>query len=71
MEADDLLLRIDFIREVDTLLKEVRPVEKTGGGSTLEALDPESVAKRLKEQEKGKVIRQVEALLDLAIKLTW
>lgn len=69
MEADDLLLRIDFIREVDTLLKEVRPVET--GGSKLEALDPESVAKRLKEQEKRKVISQVEALLDLAIKLSW
>ncbi|KAF5820480.1 putative protein PALE CRESS [Helianthus annuus] len=69
MEADDLLLRIDFIREVDTLLKEVRPPE-TVEWST-EALDPQSVANRLKEQEKKKVIGQVEALLDLAIKLSW
>ncbi|KAK1428252.1 hypothetical protein QVD17_17082 [Tagetes erecta] len=69
MEADDLLLRIDFIREVDTLLKEVRPAETTG--SNLEALDPQSVANRLKEQEKKKVIGQVEALLDLAMKLSW
>ncbi|KAJ0610298.1 putative protein PALE CRESS [Helianthus annuus] len=69
MEADDLLLRIDFIREVDTLLKEVRPPETVG--SDIEALDPQSVANRLKEQEKKKVIGQVEALLDLAIKLSW
>nr|XP_043609382.1 protein PALE CRESS, chloroplastic isoform X2 [Erigeron canadensis] len=53
MEADDLLLRIDFIREVDTLLKEVRPAETEG--SKIEALDPQSVANRLKEQEKKKV----------------
>ncbi|XP_076884847.1 protein PALE CRESS, chloroplastic-like [Bidens hawaiensis] len=69
MEADNLLLRIDFIREVDTLLKEVKPTETVG--SNTEALDPQSVANRLKEQEKKKVIRQVEALLDLAIKLSW
>ncbi|XP_071721037.1 protein PALE CRESS, chloroplastic [Rutidosis leptorrhynchoides] len=69
MEADDLLLRIDFIREVDSLLKEVRSPET--GDSNIEALDPQSVANRLKEQEKKKVIRQVEALLDLAIKLSW
>ncbi|KVI03934.1 hypothetical protein Ccrd_017745 [Cynara cardunculus var. scolymus] len=69
MEADDLLLRIDFIREVDELLKEVRPAETEG--SMVEAFDPESVANRLKQQEKKKVVRQVEALLDLAIKLRW
>lgn len=70
MEADDLLLRIDFIREVDELLKEVGSVENEGG-SMVEAFDPESVANRLKQQEKKKVVRQVVALLDLAIKLRW
>lgn len=69
MEADDLLLRIDFIREVDTLLKEVQIPETDG--SNIEAFDPQSVATRLKEQEKKKVIRQVITLLDLAIKLSW
>ncbi|KAI3668204.1 hypothetical protein L6452_43281 [Arctium lappa] len=69
MEADDLLLRIDFIREVDELLKEVGIPENEG--SMVEAFDPESVANRLKQQEKKKVVRQVVALLELAIKLRW
>lgn len=69
LEADDMLLRIDFVREVDELLKEVRS-EYT---ESLEAqgLDPESVASRLKQQEKQRAIHQVESLLDLAINLEW
>ncbi|TMX03810.1 hypothetical protein EJD97_013859 [Solanum chilense] len=69
LEADDMLLRIDFVREVDELLKEVRS-EYT---ESLEAqgLDPESVASRLKQQEKQRAIHQVESLLDLAINLVW
>ncbi|KAL8234268.1 hypothetical protein R6Q59_020368 [Mikania micrantha] len=69
MGADNLLLRIDFIREVDELLKEVKSPETVGSNN--EALDPQSVASSLKEQEKKKVIGQVAALLDLAIKLSW
>lgn len=60
-------MRVDFVREVDTLLQEVRgeqkQVENTKG------LDPESVAGRLKYQEKQRAIRQVELLLELAINL--
>ncbi|XP_021907712.1 protein PALE CRESS, chloroplastic [Carica papaya] len=68
-EADDALLRVDFVREVDALLQEVRLEEnesQSAGG-----LDPESVASRLKQQEKQRTIRQVEALLELAINLQW
>ncbi|XP_019452673.1 PREDICTED: protein PALE CRESS, chloroplastic [Lupinus angustifolius] len=68
-EHDDTLLRVDFVREVDELLQEVRleqsEVENEAG------FDPESVANRLKQQEKQQSIRQVEALLDLAIGLKW
>ncbi|KAL9435837.1 hypothetical protein AB3S75_021994 [Citrus x aurantiifolia] len=68
-EVDDVLLRVDFVREVDALLKEVRLEQNEA--QTAEGLDPESVARRLKQQEKQKTIRQVEALLDLAINLKW
>ncbi|EPS74193.1 hypothetical protein M569_00557, partial [Genlisea aurea] len=69
-KEDDIILRVDFVREVDQLLQEVRPEEKAvkiEGG----AADSLSVANMLKQQEKQRAIRQVEALLDLAIHLTW
>lgn len=69
LETDEVLLRVDFVREVDTLLQEVRAeqqeVQKAQG------LDPESVAARLKYQEKQRAIRQVELLLELAVNLQW
>ncbi|XVE73183.1 hypothetical protein DITRI_Ditri11bG0096900 [Diplodiscus trichospermus] len=69
LEADDILLRVDFVREVSDLLQEVRSAQNEE--QSIEGLDPESVAVRLKEQEKKGTIRQVEALLDLAINLKW
>ncbi|KAJ4727524.1 protein PALE CRESS, chloroplastic [Melia azedarach] len=69
LEADDTLLRVDFVREVDTLLKEVRLEQDEAQAA--QGLDPESVASMLKQQEKQRTIRQVEALLDLAINLNW
>ncbi|CAN4093489.1 unnamed protein product [Withania somnifera] len=69
LEADDMLLRVDFVREVDELLKEVRS-EYTESVDA-QGLDPESVASRLKQQEKQRAIQQVECLLDLAINLEW
>ncbi|OAY67181.1 Protein PALE CRESS, chloroplastic, partial [Ananas comosus] len=66
----DVLLRIDFVREVDTLLQEVR-AEQSSMQPQQQGLDPESVANRLKQQEKQQTIRQVEALLELAISLKW
>lgn len=68
-EADNILLRVDFVREVAELLQEVR--SELIDSKNLQGLDPESVATRLKLQEKQKTIRQVEALLDLAINLVW
>lgn len=61
---------MDFVREVDALLQEVRYDEQQGGGGE-ELLDVESVASRLKQQEKQRTIQQVETLLDLAIHLKW
>ncbi|XLU24637.1 hypothetical protein S245_060703, partial [Arachis hypogaea] len=59
LEDDGALLRVDFVREVDALLQEVRAdrseVENAAG------FDPQSVANRLKQQEKQQTIRQVEA----------
>ncbi|PIN18179.1 hypothetical protein CDL12_09147 [Handroanthus impetiginosus] len=69
VEADDVLLRVDFVREVDALLQEVR-YEQNKALNT-QGLDSESVANRLKQQEKQRAINQVEALLDLAINLSW
>ncbi|GAV90058.1 LOW QUALITY PROTEIN: hypothetical protein CFOL_v3_33467, partial [Cephalotus follicularis] len=68
VDADDVLLRVDFVKEVDALLQEVRSEQNE---ANTQGLDPESVASRLKQQEKQRAIRQVEALLDLAINLTW
>uniref|UniRef100_A0A2P2KYG1 Uncharacterized protein n=1 Tax=Rhizophora mucronata TaxID=61149 RepID=A0A2P2KYG1_RHIMU len=69
LEVDDTLLRVDFVREVDALLQEVR--HEQSEAQNAEGLDPESVAIKLKQQEKQRTIRQVEALLDLAINLNW
>lgn len=69
LEADDTLLRVDFVREVDALLQEVKSEQSEA--QNVQGLDPESVASRLKQQEKRQTIRQVEALLDLAIDLKW
>ncbi|XP_057966649.1 protein PALE CRESS, chloroplastic isoform X4 [Malania oleifera] len=67
-EADDILLRVDFVREVDALLQEVRSEQSRVHNE--EGLDPLAVANKLKQQEKQRTIHQVEALLDLAINLT-
>ncbi|KAJ4967916.1 hypothetical protein NE237_014617 [Protea cynaroides] len=66
-EPDDVLLRVDFVREVDALLQEVRSQPSLEYNAR--QLDPDSVAVRLKHQEKQRTIRQVEALLDLAVTL--
>ncbi|XP_039161308.1 protein PALE CRESS, chloroplastic-like [Eucalyptus grandis] len=58
-----------FVREVDELLQEVRAEQSEWQDA--QGLDPESVASRLKQQEKQQTIHQVEALLDLAINLKW
>lgn len=69
LEDDDTLLRVDFVREVDALLQEVRSEQSEEQNQP--GFDPESVASRLKQQEKQQTIRQVEALLDLAVGLKW
>lgn len=69
LEVDDTLLRVDFVREVDALLQEVRAEQNEVESDT--GFDPESVANRMKQQEKQRTIRQVEALLDLAVGLQW
>ncbi|XP_057550079.1 protein PALE CRESS, chloroplastic isoform X2 [Amaranthus tricolor] len=69
LETDEVLLRVDFVREVDTLLQEVRAEQQEIENS--QGLDPESVAVRLKNQEKQRTIRQVISLLELAINLQW
>lgn len=66
---DDVLLRADFIRDVDALLAEIpssRPREELVGD-----LDPQSVAIRLRQQQKEMAIQQVRDLLKLAIELKW
>lgn len=68
-QDDDLLLRVDFVREVVELLKEVRAVEDKNKQQI--GFDPESVAYMLKQQEKMQTMRQVESLLDLASSLKW
>lgn len=54
---------------MDELLQEVHSEESEVQNEP--GFDPESVANRLKQQEKQQTIRQVEALLDLAIGLKW
>jgi len=68
-QDDDLLLRVDFVREVDELLKEVQAEQDKKKQQI--GFDPESVAYMLKQQEKMQTIRQVESLLDLASSLKW
>lgn len=70
-ETDNTLLRVDFVREVDALLQEVRIEENAETGSKGEELDPEAIALKFKRQEKQRTIRQVEAILDLALNLKW
>ena len=64
-----MLLRVDFVREVDELLKEVEAEQEKSKLQT--GYDPESVVTMLKQQEKLRTIRQVEALLELAATLKW
>jgi hypothetical protein len=67
-EDDDILLRVDFIREVDQLLEglenqaEIKPVA---------GLDAQSVAVRLRQQEKLRTIQQVKDLRRVAATLKW
>jgi hypothetical protein len=68
-QGDDVLLRVDFVREVDELLKEVKAEQEKNKLQT--GYDPGSVATMLKQQEKLRTIRQVEALLELAVTLKW
>ncbi|TVU19272.1 hypothetical protein EJB05_35411, partial [Eragrostis curvula] len=68
-QDDDVLLRVDFVKEVDELLKEVQAEQEKNKQQT--GYDPESVATMLKQQEKLQVIRQVESLLELAASLKW
>lgn len=68
-QDDDLLLRVDFVREVDELLKEVQAEQDKNKQQI--GFDPESVAYMLKQQEKMQTIRQVESLLELASSLKW
>lgn len=64
-----MLLRVDFVREVDALLQEVRAEQSAA--QMIQSRDPESIAVRMKQEEKQRTIRQVQALLDLAITLKW
>ncbi|XP_062231307.1 protein PALE CRESS, chloroplastic isoform X1 [Phragmites australis] len=68
-QDDDVLLRVDFVREVDELLKEVKVEQEKNKLQT--GYDPESVVTMLKQQEKLQAIRQVESLLELASSLKW
>ncbi|PQQ14925.1 protein PALE CRESS chloroplastic [Prunus yedoensis var. nudiflora] len=54
LEADDVLLRVDFVREVDALLQEVRAEQNELQNA--QGLDAESIASRLKQQEKQRAI---------------
>ncbi|CAA7044174.1 unnamed protein product [Microthlaspi erraticum] len=69
IETDNTLLRVDFVREVDALLQEVRIEEDEEAGKEGQGLDPEAIAIKLKQQEKKRTISQVEAILDLALNL--
>ncbi|KAG6606432.1 Protein PALE CRESS, chloroplastic, partial [Cucurbita argyrosperma subsp. sororia] len=52
VEADNTLLRVDFVREVDELLQEVRADQSEVQNANADGFDAESVASRLKQQEK-------------------
>ena len=68
-EDDDVLLRVDFVREVDALLQEVRAEQASI--QSPQGFDPESVAARLKQQEKQQTINLILHLLELAVNLEW
>lgn len=66
---EDLLLRVDFLRETNAFLAEIlaaRPKEET-----VEGMDPQSVAILLSQQQKENAIQQVRDLLKLAVELKW
>lgn len=65
-EEDDVLLRIDFIREVDGLLSELRAQPKI---EPLQGFDAPSISIRLRQEERLRAMEQVRDLRDLAIKL--
>ncbi|KAM7253806.1 hypothetical protein ACFE04_031488 [Oxalis oulophora] len=69
LEDDDILFRVDFVREVAELLQEVKSEQYEEEGE--EELDPQSVATMMKQHEKQRTIRQVELLISLAANLTW
>ncbi|CAN0892626.1 Protein PALE CRESS, chloroplastic [Linum grandiflorum] len=69
-DDEDVLLRVDFVREVDELLQQVK-AEQNEGSKAGGALDPEAIANKLKQQEKQRTIHKVEALLELAVNLKW
>ncbi|KAK6141433.1 hypothetical protein DH2020_024838 [Rehmannia glutinosa] len=64
-ESDDVLLRVDFVREVNELLQEVR--SKQHEALNTQSLDPEAVASRLKQQEKQRAILYIDTLLSISI----
>lgn len=66
---EDVLLRVDFIREIDAFLAEIAPAQSKD--EFVEGLDAESVAIRLSQQQKENAIQQVRDLLKLAIELKW
>ncbi|CAN8321677.1 unnamed protein product [Cochlearia groenlandica] len=73
VETDTTPFIVDFVREVDALLREVRveQEEEEEAGKKGEGLDPEAIALKLKQHEKKQTIHQVEAILDLVLNLKW
>ncbi|KAL2622094.1 hypothetical protein R1flu_002299 [Riccia fluitans] len=67
-EEEELLLRIDFIREVDTLLQELESATEM---KPVTGFDPASIALRLRQEEKKRAIEQVKDLRHLAATLKW
>jgi hypothetical protein len=60
-QGDDVLLRVDFVREVDELLKEVQAEQEKNKLQT--GYDPEPMPIMLKREEKLRIIRQVKSSL--------
>ena len=69
MPEEDILLRLDFVQEVDAFLAEI--VQAHSEVEIPEGLDPQSVAIRLSQQQKEHAIKQVRDLRKLAIELNW
>ncbi|XP_002989795.2 protein PALE CRESS, chloroplastic [Selaginella moellendorffii] len=67
-DDDDVLLRIDFIREVNQLVKEV---EAQIHSHEVEDLDTDAVALRLRLEDKKRNLQYVKDLLEVAIALKW